>query len=85
MLWLGFQTELVNIDTPGNGTCDWDNKHLNMIMEIYSRRRDTYVAIETMQECVGVKHGTENIWEKGLRAELTQQLLRLDDTLIKTQ
>lgn len=66
MLWLGFQTELVNIDTPGNGTCDWDNKHLNMIMEIYSRR-DTYVAIETMQECVGVKHGTEK--HLGERAE----------------
>lgn len=31
-----------------------------MIMEIYSRWRDTHVAIETVQEkCVGVKHGTE--------------------------
>lgn len=33
-----------------------------MIMGIYSRWKDIYVAIDTMQEkCVGVKHGTKKL------------------------
>lgn len=37
-----------------------------MIMGIYSRWRDTQVAIETVQEkCVGVKHGTEKLLGEG--------------------
>lgn len=37
-----------------------------MIMGIYSRWRNTHVAIETMQKkCVGVKHGAEKLLGEG--------------------